>query len=275
MTDEKPPFPPEPATDDDKRRWEVSKLRHEVAELRGWIRRFGGLLGVITAILSVFIAFRSCSESRVSEQLAEVRKERAEIDEIKAKASVKVATSDAAEQMALAQHARQDRKDAEQELHALRQKIDDTNRVAQERARTEQTETAKAAAVQATTASQAVQQLTSASESTKSKSRVFVLAVSDVQRARAESQLPGAIAEIASDVRFQAFGGRREDKTVVRYFRDPDRFPEDQKIARAIVAAMTQKLGFTEIRDSYVIDKDSVGSGPRIQIWLRKEDFSE
>lgn len=292
------PFPPRAADEEEKRKWEVSKLQHEIADLRGLVRRFGGVLGVVTALLSIYIAYRSVSEAKVSADLAEVRQAKAEIAESKsndrkAEAEKKfreaelsekqaleirdTALKDANDASSLAQQKKLELRSAQQELAAIRKQVEESKQTAERIARSQPGNEVKAAAAeQAATLDKQVQEAVAVQTSQRNVPRVFVFPVNAVQRARAQQVLDPVIKEIIPDVRWETVPGRREDKTVVRYFRDEKQNPEDARLAQEVVKNLSKHFHLSpdQIRTSYVIDKDSEGTGPRLQIWLRKSEFT-
>ena len=273
-------------TPEGKNRLEIEKLHAELVDLRSrmrrWVGSLGGLIGVVTAVLSILIAVQQMSGSsraaqaalvNAGSQLAEARRIDAErnlkeAQELEAKTKAQVAD----DQALLAQVSEErrvaigERDRARQEHDALRTQIADLAGKLQQQG-------GQAGAAQQARAITAKADQTIADRKTliedRTKARLFFFVVDEGQRDTVWSLAPQLEKQGLYVVNVLINRGKREETTVIRYFRHPEDRNEAEKIEAALRA-----LGLERSRVSYVIDPDSVGSGRKFQIWVKQGDFA-
>ena len=104
----------------------------------------------------------------------------------------------------------------------------------------------------------------------RTKARLFFFVMDERQKSRILALAPQLEQQGLYVTNVLLNKGKREDTTVVSYFRYPDDKAEAEKIESALKA-----LGLERSRVSYVNDPDSVGSGRKFQIWVKQGDFAQ
>jgi hypothetical protein len=291
-------------TPEGKNKIEIIKLHAEVADLKSHVRRWvgaiGGILGVVTAAVAIIVASNQLTESAGKAALAEKRlaAERAKFEADRGKFDADRAKVDFAEAKLRVEEAEKKEERTNERIREASEKL------ASAEARTKDAEKAfeEAQSKAGTAKSELARIQEKISEHTKlpkgqqagsddgasseffellirnlfAKSerpiedggaRLFFFVLDSVQKENAKKlQIPLKKAGFSVG-NVIVFTGKREETTVLRYFRDVDR-AEAEKLRDVLVG-----LGVQEIRVSRVNDPDSAGSGRKYQLWVRKENL--
>lgn len=298
---------PREYTPEEKSKLEFEKLEAEVADLRSWVRRWlgtlGGLLGIVTAAISVMIAIHQNSEkvrttddkSRKADtalaqsqkldaerasaiaveleketkaQVAEENKKLGEIKKEKGTVEKKLADEQAlvAKISEERRVATEQRDKAQQEYDALQRQVADVGRKAEQQGG--QAVVAREVTAIAKGAEKTIEERKALIED-RTKARLFFFVTDEEQKARVWALAPRLEEQKLYLTNVLVNSSKREETTVVRYFR----YPQDKEEAEKIDGAL-KALGLEQSRVSYVVDPDSVGSGRKFQIWVKKGDFA-
>jgi hypothetical protein len=294
-------------TPEGKNKVEIDKLYAEVAELRSrvrrWIGSLGGLLGIVTAAVSVIVTSqqwsRAANETAMEKnQLAAERSsltaDRAKFDADRAKIDLEKAT--AKKEAAETQERETNNRVKEAEVHfvdlqsqagaaqaALAEKVAQLDTKSSELEKLQNAIDALATSLKRQPATQreaetalAVSNSTRnliASEHRKlvednSKPRLFFFVLNSLQRENAWKLEPKLLSSGFYIGNVIVFGGKRDETPALRYFRDADK-AEAEKLRDTLIS-----LGLEKVHLSRVNDPDSAGTGRKFQIWVRKEDFN-
>lgn len=298
---------------DGKNKIEIDKLHAEVAELRSrlrrWVGSLGGILGIVTAAVSILVTSdqltKAAGESDRKEKIlaadrakldaerAQWDAERAKADKLDAEKSVaetkeritqmrkELATAEenkaaaetaAANSLAVAAQSRVDADALAKELKDRKAELESVQKKLAELAKSLNEQPGKGPGAAAATALAVSTRNLIASEHARlvednKKARLFFLVLDAEQKENAwnlEKPLQEAGFYIGNVI---IFGGKREETPVLRYFRDVDR-EEAEKMRDTLV-----RLGLEQTRVSRVNDPDSVGTGRKFQVWVRKENL--